>query len=69
MAPIGGVVMRTFEELLVPGSTEVPDCQCGAEMHLSGAKEASDAEIRIFKCDSCHHEFQFMVWKTAELQA
>jgi hypothetical protein len=61
--------MRAFEELLVPGSTEVPDCQCGSEMRLSGAKEASDAEIRIFKCDYCQHELQLMVWKPTELHA
>ena len=59
--------MRAFEELLVPGSTEVPDCQCGSEMRLSGAKEGSDAEIRVFKCDFCHHELRLMVWKTTEL--
>ena len=58
--------MSSFENLLVPGSTELPDCRCGAEMHLFAAKPCGDSEIRIFRCESCHHEFQLMVWRAVE---
>jgi hypothetical protein len=30
--------MAAFENLLAPGSTELPDCRCGAEMHLFKVK-------------------------------
>lgn len=59
--------MSNFENLLVPGSTERPDCRCGTEMRLVKAKPQGDAEIRIFKCDSCGHELQLMVWKESDL--
>jgi hypothetical protein len=56
--------MSAIENLLIPGSTETPDCPCGAEMRLSKVKPGGeDTEIRIFKCDTCHHEFQLMFWK------
>jgi hypothetical protein len=58
--------MLSFEKLLAAGSTELPDCRCGAEMRLSGVKPCGDTEIRIFKCDTCSHEFQLMVWRTPE---
>lgn len=54
--------MSNFENLLVPGSTDLPDCRCGTEMHFVQAKPQGDAEIRIFKCDSCGHELQLTVW-------
>ncbi|HEY2827622.1 MAG TPA: hypothetical protein VGJ04_08490 [Pirellulales bacterium] len=55
--------MRTFENLLVPGSTELPECMCGTEMQLDKTKPRGDAEVRIFRCASCRHEFQLMVWR------
>ena len=58
--------MTVFENLLAPGSTELPDCRCGAEMHLFRIKPCGDTEIRIFRCDTCHHEFQLMVWSAPE---
>ena len=60
--------MSTLENLLAPGSTELPDCRCGAEMYLVEAKPQGESEIRIFKCGACHHEFQLMVWRKAETQ-
>ena len=56
--------MRAFENLLAPGSTELPECRCGAEMRLAATRPLEDdSEIRVFRCDSCRHEFQLMVWK------
>ena len=55
--------MHTFENLLVAGSTELPECRCGAEMYLAATKPAEDTEIRVFRCAACKHEFQLMVWK------
>jgi hypothetical protein len=66
VALVDGVVMRAFEDLLVPGSTDLPECHCGTEMHLFGTKPALDAEIRIFRCEACNHEFQLVAWKAAE---
>jgi hypothetical protein len=57
--------MPAIENLLVPESTELPDCRCGAELRLFAVKPRGDTEIRIFKCDTCHHEFQLMFWATA----
>jgi hypothetical protein len=40
-----------------------------AETRLSKVKPGGeDTETRIFKCDTCHHEFQLMVWKEPEAQ-
>ncbi|HTQ82504.1 MAG TPA: hypothetical protein VMI47_04485 [Pseudolabrys sp.] len=58
--------MRAFENLLVPGSTETPECTCGAEMRLFATKPRGDTEVRVFRCDVCHHEFQLMVWADAD---
>jgi hypothetical protein len=60
---VKGVVMRSLEGLLVPGSTEVPECRCGSEMGRVLTKKLADADVRIFRCGVCHHEFQIMVWK------
>lgn len=59
--------MGAFEDLLAPESTELPECKCGAEMGLFKTKPSGDTEIRIFRCDSCHHEFQLMVWRKDEM--
>jgi len=53
----------SIENLLIPGSTELPDCRCGVAMQLFKVRPDQDTEIRIFKCDNCQHEFQLMVWK------
>lgn len=60
--------MTKFERLLVPGSTEMPDCQCGAEMRLAGASQIekpSGAEVRVYECSDCGHELRLMVWADA----
>lgn len=57
--------MSKFERLLVPGSTEKPDCQCGAEMRLVPSDlshQSLDAEIRFYKCPACGHELRLTVW-------
>lgn len=60
--------MSKFERLLVPGSLEMPDCPCGAEMHFSRAIQAENsagAEVRVFECAACGHEFRITVWADA----
>jgi hypothetical protein len=60
--------MTKFERLLVPGSTEMPDCQCGAEMRLVRATQADKspaAEIRVYQCLACGHELRLTVWADA----
>ena len=60
--------MPAVENLLAPGSEELPDCKCGQELQLFAVKPCNkDTEIRIFKCDVCSHEFQLMVWRTREM--
>jgi hypothetical protein len=59
--------MSAFERLLVPGSTELPVCHCGEEMQIAGFNplpESSDAQIRVYKCTSCHREMRLTVWAT-----
>jgi hypothetical protein len=60
--------MRAIEGLLVPGSTDVPECMCGAEMRLAETKPRGDTAIRIFRCDVCRHEFRLMVWAEGAAQ-
>jgi hypothetical protein len=62
-----GGVMSKFERLLEAGSTELPDCRCGAEMNLVAIVPAvsdGDTEIRIFRCPSCSHELRLTAWRT-----
>ncbi len=58
--------MSSFEDFLVPGSTDLPDCLCGAEMCLAQAKPRGAIEIRIYRCNTCQHELQLMVWALPE---
>lgn len=63
-----GWVMTKFERLLAPGSTEKPDCQCGAEMRLARvtqADQAPAAEIRVYQCPACERELRLTVWADA----
>jgi len=56
-----GGVMSKFERLLEAGSTELPDCRCGAEMNLVAVVvpvSDGDTEIRIFRCPKCSHELR-----------
>jgi hypothetical protein len=57
--------MTAIERLLVPGSTELPDCQCGDEMRIASQEpspQKGDAHIRIYKCPSCAREMRLTVW-------
>jgi hypothetical protein len=57
--------MSAIERLLVPGSTELPECRCGKEMQIASLDplpKGSDACIRIYKCISCDHEMRLTVW-------
>jgi hypothetical protein len=55
--------MSKLERVLVPGSTELPDCRCGQEMRLTGTHAAGpDAELRRFRCDACGYEVRLTVW-------
>jgi hypothetical protein len=58
-------IVSKLDRVLVPGSADLPDCQCGAEMHLAKSKlceNSRDAEIRIYQCPACAHELRLMVW-------
>ena len=61
--------MNSLENLLAPGSTELPDCRCGKEMRIFKVEPRGETEVRIFRCDACHHEFHLMVWATPETKA
>ena len=60
-----GGVMSKFERLLEPGSTELPDCRCAAEMNLMAMVPVpgGDTEIRIFRCPDCSHELRLTTWR------
>lgn len=61
--------MSNIENLLIPGSTDLPACKCGAELRLVTIKPRGDTEIRIFKCDTCDHQFQLMAWSASSPQS
>lgn len=57
--------MSSFERLLVPGCTELPECRCGKEMQIASIDplpERADAHIRVYNCRSCRHELRLTVW-------
>jgi hypothetical protein len=55
--------MINLEQLLVPGSTELPDCRCGRPMaHVTSSQNGDDAEIRSYRCAACGHEMKLTVW-------
>jgi hypothetical protein len=59
--------MLHFERLLVPGCTELPECQCGKEMQIASRDQLparSDAYIRVYNCPACQHEMRLTVWAT-----
>jgi hypothetical protein len=53
--------MASYERLLVPGSTDLPDCHCGELIHIEGGEnyqtepmrrsEFTDAVSAITRCD------------------
>ena len=60
--------MSKFERLLEPGSTELLDCRCAAEMNLMAIVPVpgGDSEIRIFRCPDCSHELRLRPGVLAE---
>ena len=60
----GGAIMSKLDRVLVPGSTDVPNCRCSAEMHLIDVVpvEGGDSEVRIFRCRDCGHELRLTIW-------
>jgi hypothetical protein len=57
--------MSLYERLLVPGSTELPECRCGEMMKIERDEQLpdqADAQIRIYKCAVCQHEMRLTVW-------
>ena len=62
--------MSTIERLLIPGSTDLPECRCGGEMEITSVDplfERRDAEIRIYICGACKHEMRLTVWTDSNL--
>lgn len=60
--------MTKFERIIVPGSKELPDCQCGAQMRFVQSRRsdpASEIEVRVYKCSACDHELRLTVWADA----
>ena len=58
--------MSKFERLIAASSTNLPECRCGAEMHLTEvlATPADDSEIHIFRCRECDHELRLTIWQS-----
>lgn len=56
--------MSNIEDLLLPGSTELPQCRCGSDMILkyTAPTRSRDAEIRVYHCPQCEHELRLTVW-------
>ena len=56
----------SFERLLEPGNTDLPDGPCGEQMVVLGVTPTSVrgdySYIRVYKCLSCHHEMRLTVW-------
>jgi hypothetical protein len=62
----GGCKVSKFERLLVPGSTELPECRCGSEMKIIKSDAiGSDAEVRTYQCPQCEHELRLTMWGTS----
>jgi hypothetical protein len=60
--------MTKFERLLTPGSPEMPDCPCGAEMRVAQSLQADkspDIEVRVYECPACRRELRLTVWADA----
>ena len=56
--------MSSYERLLTPGSTELPECRCGKEMQMvrvDGLPDRTDAHIRVYNCLTCQHEMRLTV--------
>jgi len=52
-----------FERLLMPESTELPECRCGSEMKIIKSDAiGSDGEVRTYRCPQCDHELRLTMW-------
>jgi len=62
----GEAIMSKLDRVLVPGSTEVPNCRCGTEMHLIAGVpvEGGESEVRIFRYRACSHELRLTIWRS-----
>jgi hypothetical protein len=62
----GEAIMSKLDRVLVPGSTEVPNCRCGTEMLLIAVVpvEGGESEVRIFRCRPCSHELRLTIWRS-----
>ena len=48
-----------------------PDCHCGGEMQIAAIEtlpQGSDADVRIYRCDTCEREMRLTVWAAPPLQ-
>ena len=63
--------MSKLERVLAAGSTEMPDCRCGAEMRLARATSSHispDTESRFYECSACGHELRLMAWRESTVE-
>jgi hypothetical protein len=60
----GGAIIQKLDRVLVPGSTDVPNCRCSTEMRLIAVVpvQGDESEIRIFRCRDCGHELRLTIW-------
>lgn len=56
--------MPNFERLLALGTSDLPECQCGAAMDVICVQPGSfsDTAIKVFRCPNCGHELRLTVW-------
>jgi hypothetical protein len=55
--------MSKFERLLVPGSTELPECRCGSEMEvIKSVAIGPDGKLRTYRCPQCEHGLRLTTW-------
>jgi hypothetical protein len=60
-----GHKVSKFERLLMPESTELPECLCGSEMKIIKSDAiGSDGEVRTYRCPQCEHELRLTMWET-----
>ena len=65
-----GAVMSKIDDVLMPGSTDRPDCICGTEMALTKVRpiEPQGTEAREYQCPACGHQLTLMVWSEISAQ-
>ena len=57
-----------FERLLTPGASDLPDCQCGAEMSVVSVQTGCvrGTQLKVFRCPRCGHELRLTIWADDE---